>query len=66
DLKLRGSIEDFVSFREMITSQLQGKLWKLWLYDEAGGEYEDKDEDFEDIRRSPYNDKDTEDIRRYS
>ncbi|GJZ71429.1 hypothetical protein Tco_0635280 [Tanacetum coccineum] len=25
----------------------------------AGGEYEDKDEDFEDIRRSPYNDKDT-------
>ncbi|GJW28960.1 hypothetical protein Tco_0045835 [Tanacetum coccineum] len=33
---------------------------------QAGGEYEDKDEDFEDIRRSPYNDKDTEDIRRYS
>ncbi|GKB84119.1 retrovirus-related pol polyprotein from transposon TNT 1-94 [Tanacetum coccineum] len=32
----------------------------------AGGEYEDKDEDFEDIRRSPYNDKDTKDIRRYS
>ncbi|GKE11773.1 hypothetical protein Tco_1415324, partial [Tanacetum coccineum] len=31
DLKSRGSIEDFVSFREMITSQLQGKLW---LYDE--------------------------------
>ncbi|GJY64331.1 hypothetical protein Tco_0465791 [Tanacetum coccineum] len=31
-----------------------------------GGEYEDKDEDFEDIRRSPYKDKDTEDIRRYS
>ncbi|GJY76136.1 hypothetical protein Tco_0481252 [Tanacetum coccineum] len=30
---------------------------------QAGGEYEDKDED---IRRSPYNDKDTEDIRRYS
>ncbi|GJS28689.1 putative ribonuclease H-like domain-containing protein [Tanacetum coccineum] len=30
-LKSRGSIEDFVSFREMITSQLQGKLW---LYDE--------------------------------
>ncbi|GKC27165.1 hypothetical protein Tco_1034459 [Tanacetum coccineum] len=29
---------------------------------QAGGEYEDKDEDFEDIRRSPYNDKDTEDI----
>ncbi|GJV05284.1 hypothetical protein Tco_1338853 [Tanacetum coccineum] len=33
---------------------------------QAGGEYEDKDKDFEDIRRSPYNDKDTEDIRRYS
>ncbi|GJV30240.1 hypothetical protein Tco_1386688 [Tanacetum coccineum] len=32
DLKSRGSIEDFVSFREMITSQLQGKLW---LYDEV-------------------------------
>ncbi|GKA65888.1 hypothetical protein Tco_0765595 [Tanacetum coccineum] len=32
DLKSRGSIEDFVSFREMITSQLQGKLW---LYDES-------------------------------
>ncbi|GJR65541.1 retrovirus-related pol polyprotein from transposon TNT 1-94 [Tanacetum coccineum] len=32
DLKSRGSIEDFVSFREMITSQLQGKLW---LYDEG-------------------------------
>ncbi|GJR48928.1 hypothetical protein Tco_1317031 [Tanacetum coccineum] len=31
-LKSRGSIEDFVSFREMITSQLQGKLW---LYDEV-------------------------------
>ncbi|GJT33962.1 hypothetical protein Tco_0924381, partial [Tanacetum coccineum] len=30
---------------------------------QAGGEYEDKDEDF---RRSPYKDKDTEDIRRYS
>ncbi|GJX09631.1 hypothetical protein Tco_0199490 [Tanacetum coccineum] len=26
NLKSRGSIEDFVSFREMITSQLQGKL----------------------------------------
>ncbi|GJZ58106.1 hypothetical protein Tco_0613600 [Tanacetum coccineum] len=26
-LKSRGIIEDFVSFREMITSQLQGKLW---------------------------------------
>ncbi|GJZ07454.1 hypothetical protein Tco_0541247 [Tanacetum coccineum] len=33
---------------------------------QAGGEYEDKDKDFEDIRRSPYKDKDTEDIRRYS
>ncbi|GJW89716.1 hypothetical protein Tco_0167269 [Tanacetum coccineum] len=33
---------------------------------QAGGEYEDKDKDFEDIRRSPYNDKDTKDIRRYS
>ncbi|GJW25258.1 hypothetical protein Tco_0039069 [Tanacetum coccineum] len=33
---------------------------------QAGGEYEDKDKDFEDIKRSPYNDKDTEDIRRYS
>ncbi|GJU68836.1 hypothetical protein Tco_1255095 [Tanacetum coccineum] len=32
DLKSRGSIEDFVSFKEMITSQLQGKLW---LYDEV-------------------------------
>ncbi|GJS97120.1 putative reverse transcriptase domain-containing protein [Tanacetum coccineum] len=31
-LKSRGSIEDFVSFREMITTQLQGKLW---LYDEV-------------------------------
>ncbi|GJT89145.1 retrovirus-related pol polyprotein from transposon TNT 1-94 [Tanacetum coccineum] len=31
-LKSKGSIEDFVSFREMITSQLQGKLW---LYDEV-------------------------------
>ncbi|GJT74607.1 hypothetical protein Tco_1041332 [Tanacetum coccineum] len=31
-LKSRESIEDFVSFREMITSQLQGKLW---LYDEV-------------------------------
>ncbi|GJT65313.1 hypothetical protein Tco_1016793 [Tanacetum coccineum] len=31
-LKSRGSIKDFVSFREMITSQLQGKLW---LYDEV-------------------------------
>ncbi|GJR72845.1 hypothetical protein Tco_0085210 [Tanacetum coccineum] len=30
---------------------------------QAGGEYDDKDEDF---RRSPYKDKDTEDIRRYS
>ncbi|GKD64341.1 hypothetical protein Tco_1306449 [Tanacetum coccineum] len=30
---------------------------------QAGGEYEDKDEDF---RRSPYKDKDTEDVRRYS
>ncbi|GKE37993.1 hypothetical protein Tco_1461398 [Tanacetum coccineum] len=30
-LKSNGSIEDFVSFREMIASQLQGKLW---LYDE--------------------------------
>ncbi|GJT76877.1 hypothetical protein Tco_1043602 [Tanacetum coccineum] len=52
-----------VERREMITSQLQGKLW---LYDEvrarlSGGEYEDKDEDFEDIKRSPYNDKDIED-----
>ncbi|GJX49854.1 putative reverse transcriptase domain-containing protein [Tanacetum coccineum] len=28
---------------------------------QAGGEYEDKDKDFEDIRRSPYKDKDTED-----
>ncbi|GJX62368.1 retrovirus-related pol polyprotein from transposon TNT 1-94 [Tanacetum coccineum] len=33
---------------------------------QAGEEYEDKDKDFEDIRRSPYNDKDTKDIRRYS
>ncbi|GKD37165.1 hypothetical protein Tco_1257372 [Tanacetum coccineum] len=33
-LKSRGSIDDFVSFREMITSQLQGKLW---LYDEVQG-----------------------------
>ncbi|GKD59310.1 reverse transcriptase domain-containing protein [Tanacetum coccineum] len=33
---------------------------------QAGGEYEDKDKDFEDIRRSPYKDKDTEDSRRYS
>ncbi|GJZ64111.1 putative reverse transcriptase domain-containing protein [Tanacetum coccineum] len=32
DLKSRGSIEDFVSFKEMITSQLQEKLW---LYDEV-------------------------------
>ncbi|GKC39505.1 hypothetical protein Tco_1051889, partial [Tanacetum coccineum] len=32
NLKSRGSIEDFVSFREIITSQLQGKLW---LYDEV-------------------------------
>ncbi|GJY15214.1 hypothetical protein Tco_0385636, partial [Tanacetum coccineum] len=32
DLKSMESIEDFVSFREMITSQLQGKLW---LYDEV-------------------------------
>ncbi|GJW76975.1 hypothetical protein Tco_0138657 [Tanacetum coccineum] len=45
---------------EMITSQLQEKLW---IYDEvhtrlSGREYEDKDED---IRRSPDNDKDTED-----
>ncbi|GKB35411.1 ribonuclease H-like domain-containing protein, partial [Tanacetum coccineum] len=31
-LKSRGSIEDFVSSREMITPQLQGKLW---LYDEV-------------------------------
>ncbi|GJU98927.1 hypothetical protein Tco_1328198, partial [Tanacetum coccineum] len=31
-LKSKGSFEDFVSFREMITSQLQGKLW---LYDEV-------------------------------
>ncbi|GJS50191.1 putative reverse transcriptase domain-containing protein [Tanacetum coccineum] len=31
DLKSKGSIKDFVSFREMIASQLQGKLW---LYDE--------------------------------
>ncbi|GJY95054.1 hypothetical protein Tco_0511415 [Tanacetum coccineum] len=31
-LKSNGSIEDFVSFREMIASQLQGKLW---LYDEV-------------------------------
>ncbi|GJY18677.1 putative ribonuclease H-like domain-containing protein [Tanacetum coccineum] len=30
---------------------------------QAGGEYEDKDKDFEDIRRSPYNDKDTEDTK---
>ncbi|GJW34273.1 hypothetical protein Tco_0054305 [Tanacetum coccineum] len=29
---------------------------------QAGGEYKDKDKDFKDIRRSPYNDKDTEDI----
>ncbi|GJW73188.1 hypothetical protein Tco_0132558 [Tanacetum coccineum] len=35
-LKSRGSIEDFVSFREMITSQLQGKLW---LYDEVRFEF---------------------------
>ncbi|GKC07332.1 hypothetical protein Tco_0998942 [Tanacetum coccineum] len=41
---------------EMITSQLQGKLW---LYDEVQFfKLVDKDEDF---RRSPYNDKDTED-----
>ncbi|GJU74951.1 hypothetical protein Tco_1266356 [Tanacetum coccineum] len=54
----RGDL-DFVSFREMVTSQPQGKLW---LYDEVpGGAHEDKDEDF---RRSPYKDKDTEDIRR--
>ncbi|GKB66356.1 retrovirus-related pol polyprotein from transposon TNT 1-94, partial [Tanacetum coccineum] len=38
----------------------------LGLNLQAGGEYEDKDKDFEDIRRSPYNDKDTKDIRRYS
>ncbi|GKB37758.1 hypothetical protein Tco_0882700 [Tanacetum coccineum] len=40
--------------------------FELLLNLQAGGEYEDKDKDFEDIRRSPYNDKDTEDIRRYS
>ncbi|GJZ60607.1 hypothetical protein Tco_0616423 [Tanacetum coccineum] len=46
----------------MYTQSLPMKLRNL----QAGGEYEDKDKDFEDIRRSPYNDKDTEDIRRYS
>ncbi|GJX33010.1 hypothetical protein Tco_0242865, partial [Tanacetum coccineum] len=47
-LKSRGSIEDFVSFREMITSQLQGKLW---LYDEVlvAGEYSGCD--VEDMER---------------
>ncbi|GJZ63315.1 hypothetical protein Tco_0619736 [Tanacetum coccineum] len=47
----------------------QGEALKIVSYMgnlQAGGEYEDKDKDFEDIRRSPYNDKDTEDIRRYS
>ncbi|GJZ20346.1 putative ribonuclease H-like domain-containing protein [Tanacetum coccineum] len=34
DLKSKRSIEEFVSFRETITSQLQGKLW---LYDEVQG-----------------------------
>ncbi|GJT21102.1 ribonuclease H-like domain-containing protein [Tanacetum coccineum] len=38
-LKSRGSIDDFVSFREMITSQLQGKLW---LYDEVQEDFIDK------------------------
>ncbi|GKB35824.1 hypothetical protein Tco_0880766 [Tanacetum coccineum] len=48
DLKSRGSIDNFVSFREMITSQLQGKLW---LYVEVpGGEYVDSG-------RSPYEDR---------
>ncbi|GJV15284.1 hypothetical protein Tco_1360607 [Tanacetum coccineum] len=45
------------------SSLVNDKLSRLFS---AGGEYEDKDKDFEDIRRSPYNDKDTEDIRRYS
>ncbi|GJW41060.1 hypothetical protein Tco_0066905 [Tanacetum coccineum] len=44
-------------------SKWRGKYIHLGRNLQAGGEYEDKDEDF---RRSPYNDKDTEDIRRYS
>ncbi|GJU28722.1 hypothetical protein Tco_0543980 [Tanacetum coccineum] len=68
-LNSRGSIEDFVSFREMINLNLyrEALAFMMKLYEtlnlQAGGEYEDKDEDF---RRSPYKDKDTEDIRRYS
>ncbi|GJZ10837.1 hypothetical protein Tco_0545596 [Tanacetum coccineum] len=48
-------------------SSSQAWLWHCRLsYLNSGGEYEDKDEDFEDIKRSPYKDKDIEDIRRYS
>ncbi|GJR07641.1 reverse transcriptase domain-containing protein [Tanacetum coccineum] len=53
--------------REVFVKLLLDSFGKLSIRNlQAGGEYEDKDEDFEDIRRSPYNDKDTEDIRRYS
>ncbi|GJW97280.1 putative reverse transcriptase domain-containing protein [Tanacetum coccineum] len=47
-LKSRGSIEDFVSFREMITSQLQGKLW---LYDEVQP-VEILEKEFKKLKRS--------------
>ncbi|GKD84660.1 hypothetical protein Tco_1355814 [Tanacetum coccineum] len=43
-LKLRGSIEDFVSFREMITSQLQEKLW---LYDKVHRDQQQSGLEFE-------------------
>ncbi|GJR00585.1 retrovirus-related pol polyprotein from transposon TNT 1-94 [Tanacetum coccineum] len=50
-LKSRGSTEDFVSFKEMITSQLQGKLW---LYDEVHVEEENHDLDVAHMNNDPF------------
>ncbi|GJX56093.1 hypothetical protein Tco_0285990 [Tanacetum coccineum] len=56
NLKLQAEEESTMAFEliKFTRSQIEEKQ-NL----QAGGEYEDKDKDFEDIRRSPYNDKDT-------
>ncbi|GJX08649.1 hypothetical protein Tco_0196581 [Tanacetum coccineum] len=74
-LSLRGHMQVHSNYNIRIDTSTDGKNHKVGLDRmervlqlqrkvsgnlQAGGEYEDKDEDF---RRSPYKDKDTEDIR---
>ncbi|GJU68724.1 hypothetical protein Tco_1254983, partial [Tanacetum coccineum] len=66
DIKSRGSIDYFVSFKEMITSQLQGKLW---LYDEVRGvpdvpkdQSESENESWGNSEDDDRNDDDSDDV----